>query len=120
MNMAKFEDVLNKMKDVAVATGQKASDIAAKTKIKMEISSLQKKQAAAYEGIGRLVYDAQKNGTDIEELKNEAIEAIDELQEEIKALEDKIFELDGAIRCDECGIVNDGDAGFCKKCGKAL
>jgi len=118
--MATFEDVLNKVKDVAVATGQKASEVAAKTKIKMEISSLQKKQAAAYEGIGRLVYDAAKNGADIEELKAEAIEAIDELQKDITELEDKLYEMEGAVRCAECGTVNGGDSDFCKKCGTKL
>lgn len=118
--MATFEDVLNKVKDVALATGEKATEIANKTKIKMEISSLQKKLAATYEGIGRLVYDAETAGDDIAALKAEAFDTVKELQAEIDAMQDKLYEMEGAVRCGGCNAVNENDADFCKKCGAKL
>ena len=118
--MVTIEEVLNVVKDAAVQTGHKANEVATKTKLKMEIAAMQKKQAATFEGIGRLVYDAHTSGEDIEDLKAEAFRAIEALQKEIDKLQDVLFGMEGAVRCKECSVINDGDAEFCKRCGNKL
>jgi len=118
--MATFESIINSVRDVAVSTGQKASDLAARAKIKLDIDAQEKKLAAAFEGIGRLVYDTEKNGTDNTDMLATAYQTVDELQKEIDELRDKHAQMKGAVRCADCNTANEYDAEFCKKCGKAL
>lgn len=118
--MAMFEDILSKARDFAGAAKDKTGELVDKTKLKMEISDTEKKLAATFEGIGRLIYDAETSGEDIEALKKDAFETVGELQKELNALQNKLYELDGIVRCTECDTPNETDAAFCKKCGKAL
>ena len=116
--MATFEDFLNKARDLADAAGKKTTELVDKTKVKMEISTLQKQLAATFEGFGRLVYDAETADEDISDMKQTAFETIRELQQQIDTLQGKLYDYEGAVRCKACGAVNDGDAVFCKTCGK--
>lgn len=118
--MAKFEDFLNMARDVADAAGKKTNEIVDKTKVKMELSTLEKKLSATFEGLGRLVFEAQESGEDITQLQNDAFETVKELNEQIDALQRKLYDYEGAVLCKECGMVNDGDAMYCKKCGSSL
>lgn len=118
--MATFESIINTVRDAAVATGQKASDFAAKTKVKIEIDAIEKKLAATFEGIGRMTYDTQKNGTDNADMIETSFKAVEALQEELDAMREKLAQMNGAVRCPDCETANDFDAGFCKKCGKSL
>lgn len=118
--MATFEEILNKARDMAGVATEKATELVDKTKVKMEIAQLEKKLAATYEGLGRLVYEAQTTEENIDDLKAAAFETIAELEKEVTALQEKLFGYEGAVRCKECGIANEGDAVFCKKCGKSL
>ncbi len=118
--MAMFEDFLTKARDLAGAAKDKTGEIVDKTKIKMAISDTQKKLSATFEGIGRLLYDAETSGEDITSLKADAFDTVKELQNELTALQNKLYDLDGVLRCKECDTPNENDASFCKKCGKPL
>ncbi len=118
--MATFESIFNTMREAAGATGQKASELAAKAKIKIEIDALERKLAATYEGIGRMVVENRVNGTDVTEMLDTAFKAVEALEEEIAKQQGRLNEMNGAIRCDNCDTVNECDATFCKKCGKSL
>lgn len=118
--MAKFEDFLNKARDFAGVAGQKTTELVDKTKIKMEIATVEKQLSATFEGLGRLVYDAHAAGEDIEALKADAFDTVAELQTQLDSLQGKLYDYEGAVKCAECGVVNEGDAMFCKKCGKPL
>ncbi len=115
-----MEEFLSKARDAAQSAERKTTELVGKTRIKMEISSLQKQLAAMFEGIGRLEFDAASSGEDITALKEEAFETVRELQKELEAQYDRLYDMNGAVRCAACGAVNEGDAAFCKKCGKNL
>lgn len=118
--MATFENILAKARDMAVSVKDKAGEFVDKTKVKMEITDLEKKLAATFEGIGRLVYDAEIAGEDITELKADAFDTVKELQNDIEKLRTRLYEMDGITLCDKCDAPNETDATFCKKCGKPL
>ena len=118
--MTFFEDVLAKARELAASVKDKTGEFVDKTKIKLTVSDLEKKLAATFEGIGRLVYDAETSGEDITQLKTDAFDTVKELQEEIDQLQAKLYEMDGVSVCRECGAPNETDAAFCKKCGKPL
>lgn len=115
-----MEEILNKAREVAEGAERKTTEFVGKTKIKMEISSIQKQLAAVFEGIGRLEFDAASSGEDITALKEEAFETVRALQKELETQYDRLYGMNGAVRCGACEAVNEGDAAFCKKCGKPL
>lgn len=118
--MTTFEDILAKARDMVGSVKDKTGEIVDKTKLKMAIADLEKKLAATFEGIGRLVYDAETAGEEIEELKADAFDTVKELQTELAALQTKLYDLEGVSCCNACGAPNEKDATFCKKCGKPL
>lgn len=115
-----FEDILNKAKDAAQAAGKKTGDFIDITKMKMEISKLEKEMGTTYEGLGRLTYDAKKGGEESADLMDSCVEHIDELTGQVQKLREKVAEAQNAVRCSACGTLNDQDAHFCKKCGGEL
>lgn len=118
--MATFEEILNLAKDAAAAAGKKTGEFVDITKVKMEISRQEKELAATYEGLGRLVYDAKKGGTDVSELMDACVAHIEELTAGIEELRVKLADKKGAVRCPACGLFNDADAVYCKSCGEKL
>ncbi|MGN0171711.1 MAG: zinc ribbon domain-containing protein [Acutalibacteraceae bacterium] len=118
--MPTIDELLGKAREVADAAGKKTTELLDKTKIRMEISSLEKQLAATYEGIGRLVYDAETSGEDISELKKDAYESVAQQQARIEELQNKLYDYSHAVRCKSCGAINEEDALFCKKCGEKL
>ena len=118
--MTTFEDILAKARDIVGSVKDKTDEIVDKTKIKLAIGDLEKKLTATFEGIGRLVYDAETSGEDIAQLKADAFETVQELQAEIAKMQARLYDLEGVFCCEACGAPNEKDAAFCKKCGKAL
>ncbi len=118
--MTTFEDILAKARDIVSSVKDKTGEIVDKTKLKMAIGDLEKKLSATFEGIGRLVYDAETAGEDIAALKADAFDTIKELQADIAALQAKLYDLEGVACCNACGAPNEKDAAFCKKCGKPM
>lgn len=118
--MGTFEEILNKAKRGAEAVGQKTGDFIEVTKLKMAASDVDKEIAATFEGLGRLVYDAQKSEEDVSEMIEECIQSIDELQEAADAIREQIYSYKNMNRCVACGAVIDKDAAFCSKCGAPL
>lgn len=118
--MGTFEDFLNKARDAAEAAGKKTNEFLDITKVKLEISRLEKELAATYEGLGRLAYDAKKGSEDQAELMDSCVEHIDELTAQLDTLQQKVATMKNAVRCTACGVLNDQDAAFCKACGEQL
>ena len=118
--MGTFEEILNKAKRGAEAVGQKTGDFIEVTKLKMAASDVEKEIAATFEGLGRLVYDAQKSEEDVSEMIEECIQNIDELQEAADAIREQIYSYKNMNRCPACGAIIDKEAAFCSKCGAPL
>ena len=51
---------------------------------------------------------------------DEALATAKELQERVNKLQTKLYELSDLTCCAACGVPNDTDAVYCKKCGKPL
>ncbi len=118
--MGTFEEILNKAKRGAEMVGQKTGDFVEVTKLKMAASDIEKEIAATFEGLGRLVYDAQKSDEDVSEMIQDCIDSIDELQEASEAIHEQIYSYKNLHRCVVCGAVIDKEAAFCSKCGAPL
>jgi len=117
--MGTFEDILNRAKRGAEFVGQKTGDFVEVTKLKMAASDIEKEIAATFEGLGRLVYDAQKSEEDVSEMIADCVASIDELQEAADAIREQIYTYKNVNRC-VCGAAVEKDAAFCSKCGAPL
>jgi len=118
--MATFESFLNMAKDAVQTAEKKTGEFIDTTKLKMEINRVERELAATFEGLGRLVFDAKKGSEDIDELMDTCVVHIDELNERLAKLQEKLAETKNAIRCPACGGLNDQDAAYCKSCGEKI
>ena len=118
--MAMFEEVLSRAKVLAEAAGRKTGEVVENTKVKMEISQIQREVASLYEGLGRLVYDGKKSGESVDDMVDACVAHLDEQNAYLEELRDRLLESKNAVRCAACGAVNDDSARFCNHCGQAL
>jgi ribosomal protein L40E len=118
--MTTFDDVMSKAKIVAETAGKKTSEFVEVTRLKMDASEIEKDMATILEGLGRLVYDAHKTGDDITAQVDECVAKLDERQDDLLKLRQKIDEYKNKVRCSDCGAQNPVDAVYCKNCGAKL
>lgn len=90
--MGLFEDVVINAKSAANAVGKKAGQLVDVSKLKISAAELNNEINKKYGALGKAVYDAKKADSDPADLVAEAMVAIDELQDQLKALEEQIQE----------------------------
>ena len=88
--MGLFEDVVINAKTAANAVGKKAGQLVDVSKLKISAAELNIEINKKYEALGKAVYDAKKADSDSADLVAEAMVAIDELQEQLDALNEQI------------------------------
>ena len=118
--MAKMEEYLLKTHEFVDVAKDKTDLLIYKARLKLTIAEEEKKLAATFEGIGRLVYEADATDEDITELLDDAIATAKELDKRVTKLQNKLYELNDLVCCHACDTPNDKDAIYCKKCGKTL
>lgn len=103
-----------------------AKDVADKTetfvgqmKIQYAIKNLKSKIDEALMDLGGYIYDEFAE-EDIEGPVKDKCRHIDELYNELNALNDELASLKNTVLCDECGHYNGSEASFCSVCGAAL
>ena len=118
--MVTFDDVLYKAKNLAEVAEKKAGDWIDVTKLKWAVNSLQKEQAATYEGMGRLWFEAHESGKDVTDMLEECCAHIKKLDTRIAGLQDRILQYKDAMRCPACTEANPMDSTYCRKCGAKM
>ncbi|MBQ8753080.1 MAG: zinc ribbon domain-containing protein [Clostridia bacterium] len=118
--MGTFEDVLYKAKVAAENAGKKTGELVDQVRLKMDLAAAEKELAAAYEGLGRLVYEAHQKGEETASLIEGSAARVEELTEKATAIRQQIDEYNNVARCSGCGAANTEDALYCKQCGQKL
>ena len=118
--MGVFEDVVINAKTAATAVGKKAGQIVDLSKLRFNAAEINKEIEYNFEALGRLVYDAEKNGEDASALIGECVAEIDALFEQLDAIHGQIAVLKKRVKCKNCGYENSQGAIFCNRCGKKL
>lgn len=118
-NKAMFDKFSQKVKDVTDTVGQKANDLIEEGKLLFKIRDIEKDIEKLFYELGRLIYDAQEN---LSELKDEKIRemkaVIDEKKGVLIELRHALAELKGEKFCSNCHTNNRTDSNYCNKCGK--
>lgn len=118
--MGVFEDVVLKAKSAADMAGKKTGEIVEISKMRLTAAEIQNKINEAYQALGRLVFEASKQGTDCTEQVQTKAEAIDSLYEQLDKANEKIAELRRRKKCPACQYDNPEEANFCLKCGAKI
>ena len=118
--MGFFEDSVIMAKEFIDATGKKGGELVEAQKIKLAIAKFHSQLSEDYQTLGRLAYDAAKNGTDIDEAHAAIVLSIDEKLEKVARLQEKLAGVKGMKVCAECGHSNPSSADYCCRCGKKL
>ncbi len=118
--MATWENVVSYAKGAAETVGKKTDELVELGRMKLKIAELHRELAAAYEGLGRLVYDSRKSGESVDDMVAACTEHLDELTCELEQLEEKVMLAKNAVRCSKCGTPNAATAHFCSQCGEKL
>lgn len=118
--MTMFEEWLLKAKSAADTVGKKTSDLTEMVKLKTKAAGVQKEIEATLEGMGRLVYDSRKDGRDVSDLLEESAKRVDQLEAELKTIEDELCAYQKVVRCPKCQSKVDEEVAYCPHCGRKM
>ncbi len=118
--MSILEDVVVNAKTAANAVGKKAGQLVDSSKLKISAADLNNEIGKRFENLGRIVYNAEKNGTDASEMVKENVESINDLYEQLDAIHQQLTALRNKTLCKNCGSENPIDALYCNHCGTRL
>ncbi len=115
--MAFLDDIKKSATDVANKAVKKTEEIAGVAKLQMNIKMKEAKLSSVYEEIGRLFYNAERNGVDFTSEIAGSILKADTLKVEIACAQAEIAKLRNLVICESCGNEIADDAAFCSYCG---
>ena len=118
--MGLLEDVVVNAKEAVNAVGKKAGQMVDISKLRLNAADLNNEISKRFEALGRVIYDSKKTENDSADLVNECITAIDELYEQLDAVNDQISALRSRVLCKKCGAENPAEACSCNMCGSKL
>ena len=117
-------EILNELRQKVTETAQsawkKSNEIVEVTKINIAISDAQTHMDKMFKDIGKIVYDAYKEGDAISGVIGEKCQQIDEKAVEIYEMKLKISQIKNVKVCPECEKENEAEATFCSKCGRKI
>ena len=108
--MGLFEDVVVNAKEAVNAVGKKAGQMVDISKLRLSAADLNNEISKRFEALGRVIYDAKKTA-------DECITTIDDLYEQLDAVNDQISALRSKVICKKCGAENPAEACYCNMCG---
>ena len=118
--MGLFEDVVVNAKSAVDIVGKKAGKIVDVSKLKINAADLNNEIAKRYESLGRMIYEQKKTDNDSSELISDCIAAIDDLYEQLDAVNEQMVTMRAKFICKNCGQENPQNATYCSKCGQKM
>lgn len=118
--MGLFEDVVVNARTAVNVVGKKASQIVDISKLRISAADLNNEISKRFEAMGRTVYESQKSGNNVSDLISESVTAIDDLYEQLDAINDQLAQARAKMVCKNCGEENAQGSVYCSKCGHKL
>lgn len=116
----KAEVVSKKTGEVVDAVAKKTEEAVEMTKIKSQISTMERNNERDFKDIGKMIYERYKKGEVVDAEFIELCESIAEREDSIRKSKEEIAGLKGLEVCPSCDAHLDADANFCPKCGAKL
>lgn len=118
--MSIFEDALFNARTAVDNVGKKAGKVFDISKLKIAAVDLKTELSQKYMILGRISYEEQVVGKDLSKSREEIIEKITELRNQLKSVNELIEQAKDNIKCENCGTYNPKNALFCNKCGEKI
>ena len=118
--MGMFEDVVVNARSAAEVVGKKAGQLVDISKLRLSVADVNREISRRLEALGRTVYEAKKAGYDPSDMVAESVVCIDELYEQLDAINDELAAARNKSICPVCGSVNPQEFAFCGRCGAKL
>ena len=115
--MAFFEDLKRNASGVANKAAKKTTDLTSLAKLNVSVKTLETKLDGVYGEIGRLFYNAERNGEDYTSDIAALIMKADKFQAEIDNIKKQINALRKIVVCEGCGNEISDEAAYCSFCG---
>ena len=115
--MAFFEELKRNASGVANKAAKKTNDLTSLAKLNVAIKNTESKLASVYEEIGRLFYNAERNGEDYNSDIAALIMKADKMKADIEATQKQINALRKVVVCEGCGNEISEEAAYCSFCG---
>ena len=118
--MGILDDVVVNAKSAATAVGKKAGELVDLSKLRINAADISGEINKKYQELGRILYQAKKEGAQEEDAVKSCIALIDELYEQLDAVNAQILLMRHKKVCGNCKKENSEDAAVCSACGAAL
>ncbi len=118
--MGIIEDVLLNARTAVDTVGKKAGQVIDISKLKLAVADIKSDISRKYQILGRVVYEESVTGKDYSKNKEELIERIKELKEQLESVTEMIANSSQKVKCEVCGSYNSKNAIFCNKCGEKI
>ena len=115
--MAFFDELKRNASGVANKAAKKTNDLTSLAKLNVSVKNLENKLDGVYGEIGRLFYNAERNGEDYTSDIAALIMKADKFQTEIEATKKQINSLRKVVVCEGCGNEISEEAAYCSFCG---
>lgn len=107
--------------DMAKEVTRKSGEILEVTKIRFELSRLEKEMENNLSGLGAVVYQKFKGAPEMDEEIDRLCQSTARLEEEMKALEKQIEKMQPkTLTCPDCKIDLPAGGKFCSYCGNQM
>lgn len=118
--MAFLGELREKISNTAKKAVDRSNEFIEVTKLNVSIADAQAKRNKVLQEIGKIVYDSYKTGSEIDDVITKKCHEIDEIDEQVVELKEKVASTKKTKKCEYCGVRNDIDAAYCNKCGEEL
>ena len=112
-----FETIKRNASGVANKAAKKTNDLTNLAKLNVSVKNMEAKLDGVYEEIGRLFYNAERNGEDYTSEIAALIMKADKFMADIDSTRKQINALRKVVVCEGCGNEISEDAAFCSFCG---
>lgn len=119
--MGLFEDILYKTKSAVDIVGEKAGHFVDISKLTMNLAELKSMRKKKLENLGETFYLSKKrDSSESEPDFSKAFSEIEDLDKNIKKLNQEIAKIKNKLVCKKCGNNNSQNSEYCCKCGEHL
>lgn len=118
--MGVLDDLIVNAKTAVNTVGKRAGQIVDISKLRVSAADLNNEISKRFESLGRAVYEAKKTENDVSDLVTESAAAIDDLYEQLDAVNQQLAAAREKMVCKNCGAENPQGAAYCSKCGHKL
>ncbi|HYF81482.1 MAG TPA: zinc-ribbon domain-containing protein [Clostridia bacterium] len=115
-----LNDIGKKITETAKSVTKKSEDIVEITKLNLTIGSEEDKIKRMFYEIGSELYRSYTNGKPIGDFYDSKCNEVKQIEENIKAIKERILLLKGNKICKTCNTVVDAEVNYCPNCGEKL